>query len=144
VSALTLSERQELEALRVEVRELREEVEAWRTYDPADLAGDIYWDQIDALRRRLRCPPRISRLLIGMAKTPDRVVGKAAVLKLMGAGEEVFENGARVAITTARNALGAIGYDGVLETVWGRGYRLTPNGAAYINGVIACARRDAA
>ena len=142
--AIVMSKDDEIVALRVRVRELEDEIAAWREFDRDDLSSAETWECIDALRRKLGVYPRHARLLMAMAASPGRILSKVALTRAQGSYEDANIQSANVSIVLCRKSLSAHGFTSAIETVWGCGYRLTPEGAAFINTIIAPYRRQVA
>jgi DNA-binding response OmpR family regulator len=134
----------EIEALRTRVADLEEEIAAWREYERSETGVSEDWAFIDAIRRRLGVQKRHARLLIGMARSPGRIISKYNLTRMQGSYEDASIQSANVSVVFCRRAFAQAGLPNAIETVWGHGYRLSQDGADLINAIIAPHRRKVA
>lgn len=136
----------ELDVLRRRVRELEEELSEYaRAEHPGVCPGADAFDTADwQLRRRHRRPtgqhaPDVGgvRLLLILMERPGHCFSYDFLLDHLARSEDVRSKIVQVYGVAARRILGLNGLDGALETVWGRGFRLTPDAAEKLAAIIA-------
>lgn len=122
---------QELERLRVENRELREELNEWRKRgDEPEFAGDIpLWSK--ALKMR----PQATAAVMALCEARGRFLTRWYLHDL------IVETGqstgiVNVAICHAREALKRLGVTNIIISAYGHGYMITPEGARQVRALV--------
>lgn len=130
----------ECDRLRAENRELREELEEWRSMDSVHERGDSA-----IIASRLKTRPQVSKLISVLVENENRVVGReffVDALGYSGAGRDHDRRGTdedrwlKVIVSWARRALESVGIFDAVANVRGRGYMMTKQKAAEVRAVV--------
>lgn len=109
---------EERDALKDEVAYLRSET-----------GEDTSAARVSAVRAALRVPARVARLLICLVSAPAHSAVRFARLEESG---PYTLGSAKVQMHRLRARLAALGVPDAIETIWGLGYRLTPEARAWL------------
>lgn len=127
---MTPAERQELERLRVENRELRDELECWRANEAADMDDHAELQRVEAVRRAFGCVPGTAGLLLVLLDRPGHLFTKPALEASLpvknDVGGERHPKIVDVYICKLRAALDVHGLRDAIVTRWGAGVFLDP------------------
>jgi DNA-binding response OmpR family regulator len=149
---MTLSDRARIQQLEAQVADLTEELEAWRGFD-GDAERRAKNDEREARVRtrimRLKPAHRpcmyggvVVRLLLHFIDHPDRLHRRETLLDVVaGEGSESLPKVVDVRVSHARDVVAFAGFDRtMIETHWGRGYRITAANAELLKAALDGAR----
>lgn len=139
--ALSHSERAELERLRIEVAELRDEVAAWRANDEPDDDHDR-WLKVKAIFGLTQAPARI---LLALIERPGNRVRRERLHELMEPARKCPDREPAlklvdVQIVKIRRALARDGYGAPVKNHWGAGWSIEADVARRLKAAIEAAQ----
>lgn len=124
--------------LRRQLREAREEIEAWEAGAREEAAVDLDGERLARWRRRLRASPAVCLTLMALAARPGKLTTKASIIAAtrsapgLERGRELGDNLAGTYICLGRKALRRQLFAVQVQTVWGQGWMMHPVSAAHL------------
>ena len=123
---------QELNHLRVRVREMEEELREWeRTGIVDDMPDDLH-----VLSKALNLRPQAVELATILCSMPGRFRTTGYLHERIARSEDASGNLVSVAVSHLRTALKAKGIRDVLISAYGHGYMITPEGARQVRALV--------
>lgn len=128
--------------LRRQLREAREEVEAWEADAKSVALNDAALERLGRWKSRLKLRPASVLILMALADAPGRTLSRPTLLRVARGSPSGNVKGdpegnvVGVAIYHARKALADARVDVKLHLDWGCGFRLTVEDAARLRAVM--------
>ena len=121
----------ELENLRRENRELREELEEWRKVGSEDRD-----ERIHQWRRSLGVVPQAAHIAMILCGAPGRFLAVGYLHDAIAASEETHDKLVSVAVSRLKKAIRLRGITDAIHNEYGHGYMITPEGAKAVKALV--------